>query len=244
MRPREEPYHRELLSRNDPWVVLPAIEELKARAKQEGLWNLFLPDEEHGAGLSNLEYAPLAERMGRSLITAEVCNCNAPDTGNMEVLVALRLRGAEAALAGAPARRGDPLGLLHDRARGRLLGRDQHAGHGCARRRRGRRERAQVVEHRRGAPQLRGDRLHGAHRPRGRPLPPALDGARADGHLRREGRADARGDGLPRRPGRTRRSVVHRREACPSAPSSVAPGRRLRSHRRGSGRGASTTACA
>jgi acyl-CoA dehydrogenase len=84
--PREEPYMRELLSREDPWVVLPAIEELKAAAKQEGLWNLFLPDEELGAGLSNVEYAPLAERMGRSLITAEVCNCNAPDTGNMEVL--------------------------------------------------------------------------------------------------------------------------------------------------------------
>jgi acyl-CoA dehydrogenase len=86
VRPREEPYMRELLSREDPWVVLPAIEELKAIAKQEGLWNLFLPDEEYGAGLSNVEYAPLAERMGRSLITAEVCNCNAPDTGNMEVL--------------------------------------------------------------------------------------------------------------------------------------------------------------
>jgi alkylation response protein AidB-like acyl-CoA dehydrogenase len=84
--PREEPYHRELLAQQDPWVVLPAIDELKAKAKQEGLWNLFLPDEEHGAGLSNVEYAPLAERMGRSLITAEVCNCNAPDTGNMEVL--------------------------------------------------------------------------------------------------------------------------------------------------------------
>jgi acyl-CoA dehydrogenase len=84
--PREEPYHRELLSRSDPWVVLPAIEELKGIAKQEGLWNLFLPDEQHGAGLSNVEYAPLAERMGRSLITAEACNCNAPDTGNMEVL--------------------------------------------------------------------------------------------------------------------------------------------------------------
>ena len=63
--PREEPYQRELLALEDPWVVLPVIEELKAKAKAEGLWNLFLPDEEHGAGLTNVEYAPLAERMGR-----------------------------------------------------------------------------------------------------------------------------------------------------------------------------------
>ncbi|MEE4304079.1 MAG: acyl-CoA dehydrogenase family protein [Wenzhouxiangella sp.] len=84
--PVEQDYHQQLAALDDPWQVLPIIGQLKATAREEGLWNLFLPDEELGRGLSNLDYAPMAERMGRSLIAPEIFNCNAPDTGNMEVL--------------------------------------------------------------------------------------------------------------------------------------------------------------
>lgn len=83
--PRDAAYHAAL--RDAPWQVPAVMRELKAKARAAGLWNLFLPDEEHGPGLSNVEYAPLAEAMGRSLIAPEIFNCNAPDTGNMEVLV-------------------------------------------------------------------------------------------------------------------------------------------------------------
>lgn len=85
--PAESVYWQQVAEGDDRWQPTPVMEELKHKAKAEGLWNLFLPESEYGAGLTNLEYAPLAEIMGRSLIGSEPFNCSAPDTGNMEVLV-------------------------------------------------------------------------------------------------------------------------------------------------------------
>jgi len=85
--PNERTYHAQHAAFADRWTIPPIIETLKQRARAEGLWNLWLPESDLGAGLTNLDYAHLCEVMGRSPIAPEVFNCNAPDTGNMEVLV-------------------------------------------------------------------------------------------------------------------------------------------------------------
>jgi acyl-CoA dehydrogenase len=84
--PAEPIYEQQMREAGDPHFQPPIVEELKAEARRRGLWNLFHPHPEWGPGLTNLEYAPLAEIMGRSHLASEACNCNAPDTGNMEVL--------------------------------------------------------------------------------------------------------------------------------------------------------------
>ncbi|MCM3491618.1 acyl-CoA dehydrogenase family protein [Alkalihalophilus marmarensis] len=85
--PNESVFEDQLNEQGNRWAIPPIVEELKQKAKQQGLWNLFLPDKVHGSGLSNYEYSFLCEIMGRSLMAPEIFNCNAPDTGNMEVLV-------------------------------------------------------------------------------------------------------------------------------------------------------------
>jgi acyl-CoA dehydrogenase len=126
-----EPVYASLTGSSDhrAWRQPAIMETLKTKARDAGLWNLFLPDAEHGAGLSNVEYAPLAEIMGHSFIAPEVFNCSAPDTGNMEVLHRYGTDEQKARWLKSLAGRRDPLGLRHDRAGRCLLRRHQHAGH-------------------------------------------------------------------------------------------------------------------
>ncbi len=127
--PVEDAATRALDDEVAPGVAYPAIlVELRERARAEGLWNLFLPDEEHGPGLANWEYGLLCEEMGRSPVAPMVFNCAAPDTGNMEVLAEYGTDEQQAALARPAARRPRPQLLLDDRARDGWLGPDRAGG--------------------------------------------------------------------------------------------------------------------
>ena len=143
--PNEARFHEEIDS-GDRWQAVPVLEEVKAIARERGLWNLFLPESELGAGLTNYEYAHLCEQMGRSPMAPESFNCSAPDTGNMEVLVRYGTDVAPPRVARSVARGRDPILLRDDRARRRLLRRHEHLLDDRARRRRVRHQRPEVVD--------------------------------------------------------------------------------------------------
>ena len=182
--PAEARFRAEAASADDPWGTPPVLEELKAEARRRGLWNLFLPrTHEYGAGLTNLQYAPLAEITGRNpWIAPEAINCSAPDTGNMELLSLFGTDGAAGALARADARRHDALGVLDDGARRGVLGRDQHRHAHRARRRRVRDQRPQVVDVRRDVAAVRAADRHGRHRSGRRAPPPPEHDPGPEGH--------------------------------------------------------------
>ena len=126
------PIYRQQDEAGERWKVIPILEDLKKKARAEGLWNMFMPpsahedDEFRGAGLTNLEYAPLAEEMGHIGWASEVFNCSAPDTGNMEVFMRYGTKGAEAEVAAPADGRRNPFRLPDDGAGGGVVGCHQH----------------------------------------------------------------------------------------------------------------------
>ena len=116
--PNEPLWHEQVSAQENRWSTPPLMEELKAEARHRGLWNLFLPaTHEHGAGLTNLQYAPLCEVMGRNpWMAPEAFNCSAPDTGNMELLSLFGTDEQKSRWLQPLSRRRDSLRLLNDRA--------------------------------------------------------------------------------------------------------------------------------
>ena len=241
--PRQRQWRREVHAGLYP---VSFMDDLKALARSEGLWNLFLPhlrDDEPGTRLTNLEYAPLAEIMGRVLWASEVFNCNAPDTGNMELLHMFATPAQREQWLDPLLERRDTFRFRDDRA-GRVIVRcDEHHHRDSTRGRRVRHQRAQMVHHQCCPPPLPDLHRHGQDRSDRRIASPAKHGAGAAGHARGGDRARHH-DHEPPFSGRALRDPVPQRPRAGRATCSGEEGSGFAWPRHVSVLDASTTACA
>ena len=217
VRPAEPIYRDQRAESGDPHFPPPVMEELKVEARKRDLWNLFLPEAEHGPGPHEPRVRAVvrgdghvaAARRGHELLRARHRQHGDPGP--------VRHAAAAGAVAAAAARRRDPFVLRDDRAVGRVERRHQHLEPHRPRRRRLRDQRAQVVHERRARPALQARGVHGRHRPRHRHVPPPVDDPRPDGRARRHRRArPARVRALRRR--RPRRDAVGERAGAEGEP--------------------------